>query len=1112
MRAKNLLVAAVFVVALGTVAAWVVTARRAGEVPAPSSVESPSPSVRAPVPTEVSAEVPGSLPAARPPERQRVQPPPSIKEGPSDSPKRRAEWTASIAGRLTMKDGSLVPANAFVAVLTGILQLDFAEPPSLDPRSFVPIHREAARPDGTFEIPVPPSLPRFRFAVESDFAVYAGKEWFVLDSSRVREGVVLELQPAGRVEGTVRGPDERPPGNGRVVFFVERPWDSTEPWLKGGVADASGRFAVGGIPPGIVKAFALAEGCAPAEVAEIAVKVRETARADFDLSPQSFIAGRVMGLSGPLRQEQIGQLEPVEAGRAFLFRGFALGGFHTDLAGAFRVENLPPGPLRVSILSKTLPRTEVVSKTVVLPPAGGVGDLELTLASGRFLAGRVVDEFARPAPKARVHVRTENFDHRSKAKFDNQDVQSAEDGSFLVSGLGDGPFSVEALGIGRGVAEEHDVQPDTRGIELRFPGPTGFAGVLLDETTGKPVPRFQVNTSVRWTDKGKEPREGGYGRFDDDGRFALADLRAGVHHAIFRAEGYVDARLEGIEVKAGEVLRGLEVRMRRAATLRGTVADAESGQPVAGARVEAVGPGQVPRGSGPFGLEKNVTGADGSFELAAVAPGRLRLEATHPAFPKATGEEIEVSSGQALEGIVPGEGGHPWIGAEINVSPEIGRDRFLGLSAVTDSTGYFAVGGLVPGRYRVTAKPPRGPEDTEQARMARAQVAFATVEAGRTAKVEFPGPAPGCTLVGRILRGEEGVSGVRVVLRPVSSRPVLDEFPWEVETGEGGSFKIRHAPPGEATLSVWGKGDVSMNAAFSIEVPDAPGPEILCRLPAGEVSGRVVRASDGSPIEGAHVRLHASKPSADPKDLRRPASTRTGLDGRYRLRDLAPGAYEIAAWSGGGSAAEDPLAQQVRGPVEIVEGSPAEVDFELSAGGRARIIVVDVEGRPVEGAQVYVVPSSAATGISSWGGHATTRKDGTALVSGLAPGRLYAKVSGPDFSCCFSEEKEVRGGVETEYQVEIGRGSRVRVRLTDDRGEPVKGWCSFTDARGRSIHGSFVAEGLPEEVGAFVATLPFGEWTLRASVFTYEEESRPLRLEPGGPVEIALRLRRHGSR
>ncbi|HET6201910.1 MAG TPA: carboxypeptidase-like regulatory domain-containing protein [Planctomycetota bacterium] len=1124
MRAKNLVVVAVPAAALGAFAAWVVTARRAGEGPDPSSVGSASTSAGAPVPTEVPADVPGSLPAEPPPERQRIQPFPFEKEGPPDPRERRAEWTASIAGRLAMKDGSLVPANAFVAVLTGIVQVDFAEPPSLDPRSFFPLHREAARPDGTFEIPVPPSLPRFRFAVESDFAVYAGKDWFVLDSSRVREGVVLELEPAGRIEGTVRVPDGMPPVHGRVVFFVERPWDSTEPWLKGGVADASGRFAVGGIPPGVAKASALADGCAPAEVAEIGVKVRETARADFDLAPQSFIAGRVIGPSGPLTQEQIGRLEPVEAGRAFLFRGFALAEFQTERGGAFRVENLPPGPLRVSILSSALPRTEVASKTVVVPPGAGVGDLELTLASGRFLAGRVVDEFAKPAAKARVYVRTENLDHRTKAKFDNQVVQSAGDGSFLVSSLGDGPFSVEASGVGRGVAEEDDVQPDTQGIELGLPGPTGFAGVLLDETTGKPVPRFDVNTSVRWKEREKVPREGGHGRFDDEGRFLLADLRAGVHDATFRAEGYVEARLEGIEVRTGEILRGLEVKMRRAATLRGTVVDAESGQPVAGARVIPVSPENATR-AGAFGIDKNASRADGSFELTDVVPGKVRLEATHPAYPKATGEEIEVSSGQALEGlvvrlarggglegIVPGEGGRPWIGAEVGVFPEIGRSPFPGSSAVTDSTGYFAVGGLDPGRYRVRAKPPRGPEDTEQSRMARAQIAFATVEPGRTAKVEFPGPAPGCTLVGRILRGEEGVSGVRVVLEPVSLRAVPDGFPWEVETGKGGSFKIRHAPFGEATLSVWGNGDDLTNAAFSIEVPEAPQFVVLLRLPAGEVSGRVVRAWDGSPLEGAHVGVHALKPSADPKDLRRPTSTRTGPDGRYRLQDLAPGAYEIAATGGGTTDAVDPLAQQIRGPVEVVEGSPAEVDFELSVGGRARVVVVDIGGRLVEGARVNVVPFSGATGIANWSGYGRTGKDGTALVKGLATGRRYARASGPDFSCGFSEEREVRAGEEAEFRVEIGAGARVRVRLADERGERVDGGCFFTDARGRTIGGTPVAEGLREEVGAIVATLPFGGWTARAMAFGHEEESRALRLEPGGPVEITIRLQRFGSR
>ncbi len=766
--------------------------------------------------------------------------------------------------------------------------------------------------------------------------------------------------------------------------------------------------------------------------------------------------------------------------------------------------------------------TEGTTDVPDFAPSEPVPERKEIRPSSRSVAGRVLDESSKPASGATVRVRPVDPATGSEGKPDVRVVQTASDGSFFVPDLGDGPFVVVASLAGRGSAEEHNVPPDTKGIELRLPGPTGFAAVVLEGATGKAIPQFEVRTVYKSSEAGGAGWLSVHGMFGD-GRFELIDLKPGVYVASVRARGYVVAELEGIEVRRGEIRRGLEIRMAPTATIRGTVVDAATSQPVAGAKVRPAGVGQSQRT--PWAGAENVSREDGAFEVTDLVPGRLHLVGSRSDSPETKGEEFEVASGQVLEGVVlrlgrggtlegvvPGEGGRTWASARVFVSPEVEEVLYPRYSATADANGYFSIEGVAPGRYRAKALPGQTPEETGQSCEARAQIAFAKVESGRTTRVEFPGPRLACTLLGLILRDGVGVPGLRVNLWPASTRAAIDDRPWLGETGRGGTFEIRNAPPGEATLSVSGGRDGSTHAAFALDVPDAPRFEVLLRLPAGEIAGRVLRASDGSPIEGAGVEARAWNPSTDPKDLRRPSSTHAGPDGRFRLRDLAPGAYEIVARSSAPGDAANPLAPQVRGPIEVVEGSPADIHFGLWAGGRARVVVFDVEGRSVEGARVNVVPASDAAGIASWGGYGKTGWDGMALVRGLAPGRLYAKVSGPGFSWGLSEEKEVRVGEETDFRVEIGRGSRVRVRLTDERGERVKGGCTFTDARGRSILGTFVVDGLPAEVGAIVATLPFGEWTARAMVSGYEEESRPLRLEPGGPVEIVLRLRRHGSR
>ena len=87
----------------------------------------------------------------------------------------------------------------------------------------------------------------------------------------------------------------------------------------------------------------------------------------------------------------------------------------------------------------------------------------------------------------------------------------------------------------------------------------------------------------------------------------------------------------------------------------------------------------------------------------------------------------------------------------------------------------------------------------------------------------------------------------------------------------------------------------------------------------GEVSGTITDASDGRPLTGANV------------VLTRPGSTAmvggaaTGVDGRYQVRDLAPGAYTMAVRFVG--------FQEATAPVTVAAGQVQVVDVALQPGG-----------------------------------------------------------------------------------------------------------------------------------------------------------------------------------
>ncbi|MGH7149827.1 MAG: hypothetical protein ACREIU_03980, partial [Planctomycetota bacterium] len=80
-----------------------------------------------------------------------------------------------------------------------------------------PVHRTEPSADGSFEIAVPADVPEFTFEVEAEFARFTqGGDRHAIDGPEARSGFVLELEPAGKVEGSIAGPNG--PLAGRVAL------------------------------------------------------------------------------------------------------------------------------------------------------------------------------------------------------------------------------------------------------------------------------------------------------------------------------------------------------------------------------------------------------------------------------------------------------------------------------------------------------------------------------------------------------------------------------------------------------------------------------------------------------------------------------------------------------------------------------------------------------------------------------------------------------------------------------------------------------------------------------------------------------------------------------
>ncbi len=136
-------------------------------------------------------------------------------------------------------------------------------------------------------------------------------------------------------------------------------------------------------------------------------------------------------------------------------------------------------------------------------------------------------------------------------------------------------------------------------------------------------------------------------------------------------------------------------------------------------------------------------------------------------------------------------------------------------------------------------------------------------------KVENPQPEG----VGRILGSPLGRT--QIVSSKLELTAPID--------GEG-RYRLESMLPGEWDVTLWSD-TAGMQDGREITVPDAPGEEIVFDFRYGGVSveGIVVDA-EGQPVTHATVDIFPGRQAVV-----------TGRDGRYEIRDLAPGAYQLRA-------------------------------------------------------------------------------------------------------------------------------------------------------------------------------------------------------------------------
>jgi len=268
-------------------------------------------------------------------------------------------------------------------------------------------------------------------------------------------------------------------------------------------------------------------------------------------------------------------------------------------------------------------------------------------------------------------------------------------------------------------------------------------------------------------------------------------------------------------------------------------------------------------------------------------------------------------------------------------------------------------------------------------------------------------------------------------------------------TGADGLFSM-WVKPGHLWISAQADGYANGNDAGV-----APGHSFEIFLtPEAVLVGRVVRASDGTPVEGARVTAESGGWSWNQ------AVALTDADGNFRLDGLEPGAYKARAEADDamGMAEEQVILGlgETSAPI-VIQAHPAFV-----IAGK----IVTADGQPCEWGSLFV--NDQANGRDAW---AEAEADGVVRARGLLPGEFQVevhcagKVSAERYPRITIRDRSVDG---QRWEVSGGRAIRgvvvggdgkgveglsVQAHAKEDPDKPraqrTSAWSGRTDAAGR---------------------------------------------------------------
>lgn len=641
-----------------------------------------------------------------------------------------------------------------------------------------------------------------------------------------------------------------------------------------------------------------------------------------------------------------------------------------------------------------------------------LGDVKVLRAA--VVSGLVRDQNAQPVAGVRVSV---NYGALGIGGISS--ATSAADGTFELGKLHAGTWTLRTASAKfLPTVREIEVAAEQRITDVILvvkPG-DAIAGQVVDDR-GVGVASMKVGA------KRKEARAGmDIERFsadeatttDQNGYFTLSGLADKVATVRAFGKGHTSASMADVEVGTGNLV----LKVERLGSVEGVLLGPD-GTPIAGSRVQAGGPEEgamfLEDGGDPLmgGTRSGVTtGADGSFRLENVKPGKVTVSARGSVHRPARQSGVQVLPAEVTKGVrlladpgaiadvkVADEAGKPVAGAAVKVQRPsamqvgggggafvarrveerdgemiVNGEERLG-SGTTDEQGSVRILGLPAGELAITAThADYAPPIPARVTAPKSGVVAASLTMRRPGHAEIT------------VFGTDGAPASGAEIEVTSRSPEGEPTRTTMRSGDGGIARVGPLAPGDYEVALTRSPASKRLGNAMVFVGSDSGTIAASKQTFTVVAGETARVDlrrplltklfgvvtgvDG-PVPNCAIELAGEEDGVFSPTGFGGRNTTSGGDGSFAFDDVEPGRYVLRF----GKPQQTVKAER---EVEVPANTPElRQDLALRTGTIRVLVVAKGTGEPVEKAEVELARATAPAGA----GARPARRDRVMMVS-----------------------------------------------------------------------------------------------------------------------------------